>query len=97
MESERVSEDIKSLTYNVVKVMIERSGSDVEVPVNFVDIYAEACKKPSASSGKYDESNLEMRQYVRDNLLKNGHIYVDQKDVDSIHLTQKAIDEYADY
>ena len=97
MESERNSEDIKSLTYNVVKVMIERTRSDVKVPVNFVDIYAEACKKPSTSNGKYDESNREMRQFVRDNLLKNGYIYVDSKDVDSIHVTQKAIDEYADY
>ena len=44
MESERASEDIKSLTYNIVKVMIERTRSDVKVPVKFVDIYAELAK-----------------------------------------------------
>ncbi len=97
MESERVSEDIKSLAYNIVKVMIERTKSDVKVPMKFVDVYTIACRKPLASNGKYDESNIETRQFIRDNLVKNGYIFVDPKDVDSIHVTQKAIDEYADY
>ena len=43
------------------------------------------------------KSYIEMKQYVRENLLKNGYIFVDPKDVDSIYLTQKAIDEYSDY
>jgi hypothetical protein len=97
MQSERVSQDIKSLDYNVVKVMIERTKSDVKVPMKFVDIYIMACRKPLVSNAKYDESNIETRQIVRDNLLRNGHIYVDPKDADSIYITQKAIDEYADY
>ena len=39
----------------------------------------------------------ELRQYARDNLLDNGYIFVDSSDVDSIFLTQKAIDEYSVY
>jgi len=77
--------------------MIEKFGSDVKVPARFVDVYVEACKVPSYSNTKYDKSNLQLRQSVRDNLLKNGYIIIDPKDVDSIFLTQKAIQEYADY
>jgi hypothetical protein len=97
MQSENVSEDIKHLTYIFITIMIEKCGNDVKVPARFVDIYAEACKVPSYGNTKYDKSNLQLRQSVRDNLLRNGYIFVDPKDVDSIFLTQKAIQEYADY
>lgn len=93
---EHTSEDIKRLTYRFVKVLIESTSSEFKVPVKFVDIYDDACRKQEGSNDKY-ESNVEMRQHVRDNLLNNGYIFVDSKDADSIYLTQKAIDEYADY
>jgi hypothetical protein len=40
---------------------------------------------------------MEIRQHVRDNLISHGHIFMDSKDVESINITQKAIEEYADY
>ena len=97
MQSENVSEDIKHLTYIFVTIMIEKFGDNIKIPTKFVDVYIEACKVPSNSNSKYDKSNLQLRQSVRDNLLRNGYIFVDPKDVDSIHLTRKAIDEYSDY
>ena len=93
---ENTSEDIKRLTHRFVKILIESTGSELNVPVKFVDIYNNACRSRGGSNDKY-ESNIEMRQHVRDNLMKNGYIYVDTKDVDSINLTQKAIDEYSGY
>jgi hypothetical protein len=93
---EHSSEDIRSLTYKFVKVLIETTNSELKVPVKFVEVYNDACRMREGSKNKYD-SNIEMRQYVRDNLLKNAYIFVDPKDVDSIYLTQKAIDEYSDY
>jgi len=62
--------------------------------MKFVSIYEEACKGTIGIHDKFDESNLEMRQHVRDNLIKNEFIFVDPKDVDSFFLTQKAIDEF---
>ena len=93
---EHTSEIIKRLTYRFVKILIESTNSELKVPVKFVEIYNDACRKQEGSNDKYD-SYIEMKQYVRDNLLKNGYIFVDPKDVDSIYLTQKAIDEYSDY
>lgn len=93
---EHISEDIKRLTYRFVKTLIESTNSELKVPVKFVDIYDDACRKEEGSNDK-SESNLEMRQHVRDDLIKSGYIFVDPKDVDSIYITQKAIDEYSDY
>ena len=96
MELQDSSELIKHLTFTFIKVLIERTGGEIKLPLKFVDIYNDACIKRGGINNKY-ESNLEMRWYVRDNLLKNEYIFVDPKDVDSIYLTQKAIDEYSDY
>ena len=93
---EHTSEDIKRLTHRFVKILIESTNSELKVPVKFVDIYNDACRSRGGSNDKY-ESNIEMRQHVRDNLMKNGYIFIDTKDVDSINLTQKAIDEYSSY
>ena len=94
MDLEEKSNGIKKLAYQFVKIMIERAGRDLNKPLKFVDIYNEACRKQVGSN---DESNVEMRQRVRDSLISNGHIIVDPTDVDSIHITQKAIDEYSYY
>ncbi len=93
---DHTSEIIKRLTYRFIKILIESTNSELKVPVKFVDIYNDACRELEGSNDKY-KSYIEMRQYVRDNLLKNGYIFIDTKDVDSIYLTQKAIDEYSDY
>jgi len=90
------SEKIESLTLTFVKVLIESTGMELKVPVKFVDIYNEACRLRGGDRNK-EESNLEIRQHVRDNLLTNGYIFVDSNDADSIYLTQKTLDEYSDY
>jgi len=90
------TDEIEGLTLAFVKVLIEITGKDWKVPVKFVDVYNEACRLRGGNRNK-EESNLEIRQYVRDHLLNNGYIFVDPKDVDSIYLTQKTIDEYSDY
>lgn len=74
--------------------MIERTNRDLKVPVKFVEAYEEACKRRVGINDEFNESNLELRQHVRDNLLHNKFIFVDPNDVDSIYITQKAIDEY---
>jgi hypothetical protein len=84
------------LTLTFIKVLIESTSKELKVPVKFVDIYNDACRLSGGNRNK-EESNLEMRQHVRDDLLNNGYIFVDPKDVDSIYLTQKTIDEYSDY
>ena len=90
------SDLIKHLTFTFIKVLIERTSGEMKMPLKFVDIYNDACIKPGGINNKY-EANNEMRQHVRDNLMKNGYIFIDTKDVDSINLTQKAIDEYSGY
>lgn len=96
MELQNSSELIKHLTSTFIKVLIERTGGELKIPLKFVDIYNDACIKRGGINNKY-EINIEMRHYVRDNLMKNGYIFVDPKDVDSIYPTQKAIDEYSGY
>jgi hypothetical protein len=93
---EHTSEIINRLTYTFVKILIESTSSELKVPVKFVDIYNETCRTTEGGNDKY-KSYIEMKQYVRDNLLTKGYIFVDPKDADSIYLTQKAIDEYSDY
>jgi hypothetical protein len=91
------SEDIKRLSYKVVKILIEKTGTDLKVPVNFEEVYNDACRIQGGSNDEHNESNMEIRHHVRDNLISNGHIFMDPKDVESIYITQKAIDEYAEY
>ena len=71
-----------------------RTNRDLKVPVKFEDAYKEVCTRRVGINDEFDESNLELRQHVRDNLLNNTFIFVDPKEVDSIYITQKAIDEY---
>lgn len=94
MSQQISSEYVKRLTYKVVKSMIERTNRDLNVPVKFVDVYKEARTRRVGINDEFDETNLELRQHVRDNLLKNKFIFVDPIDVDSIYITQKAINEY---
>jgi len=67
---EHTSEDIKRLTHRFVKILIESTNSELKVPVKFVDIFNDACRTQEGNNDKY-ESNMEMRQYVRDNLMEN--------------------------
>lgn len=96
MEFQDSSEEIKSLTYAFVKALIESTGRELTVSVKFVDNYNDACRTRFGNNNKL-ETNSELRHHVRNDLLKSGHILVDPKDVDSVFLTQKAIDEFADY
>jgi hypothetical protein len=82
------------MTYKFVKSMMERTNREVKIPVKFIEVYEEACRRRVGISVEFDESNLELRQHVRDNLLDNKFIFVDPNDVDSIYITQKAIDKY---
>lgn len=96
MSSKDISDEIKHLAYTFIKVSYERTGGELKKPLGFLDIYYDACTKIDGSNNKY-ETNLEIRQHVRDYLLKSGLIVVDPKEVDSIYLSQKAINEYADH
>jgi len=97
LDFQTTSEDIRRLSYKVVKILIERTGADLKVPVNFEEVYNEACSIQGGINDEHNESNMEIRHHVRDNLISQGHIFMDSKDVESIYITQKAIDEYADY
>ena len=59
-----------------------------------MEAFTEACRRRVGINDEFEDSNLELRQHVRDNLLKHGFICIDPYDVDSIYITQKAINEY---
>lgn len=88
------SHNIKRLTYKVVKSMMGRTGIELKVPVKFVKAYKEACRRRVGINDEFEDSNLELRQHVRDNLMSHRIIFLDHKDVDTFYITQKAIDEY---
>ena len=94
MRSKDISEEIKHLSYAFIKVLIEKTGGELKMPLKFVDVYNDACTKQGGANDT-NEENTEVRQQVRDNLFENGYIFVDPKESDYIFLTQKAIDEYS--
>jgi len=96
LNSQNISDEIKSLTYTFVKVLIETTDGELTVPVKFVDIYNDACRTRFGNNNRCEE-NPELRQHVRDNLLGSEYIFVDPSDVDLIYLTQRAIDECSEY
>lgn len=96
MGTHDTSEEIKRLTHTSINLLIERTGGDLTVSLKFVDLYNDACIKQGDSNDKL-KTNTEIRQHVRENLLKNNYIYIDPNDVDSVYITQKTIDEYADH
>ena len=96
MEQQDISDKIQTLTLTFVKVLIESTNSELKVPVKFADVYNEACRIRGGIHNK-EESNLELRQRVRDDLLSNGYIFVDPNDVDSVLITEKTLNEYSGY
>ena len=92
MISDDVSPEVRRLIYLVTKTMIEKTKSNLKASIGFGQVYMEACKKDTKN--KYDHSNLELRQHIRDILLRNGYIFVNPEDVEDVFITKKAIDQY---
>ena len=93
MELHETSDIIQDLTFTFVNTLIKNTKSELTMPVKFVDIYIEACRERRRNKNK-EESNLEIRELVRNDLLNNGYIFVAPMDVDSIYLTQRALNEF---
>ena len=52
------------------------TNGNLRSPILFVHVYDEVhARKTSISDIKFDKSNLQMRQHVRDHLLKNELIF----------------------
>lgn len=94
MESQDYSKDIKLLTYKFVQGLMERTKGNLQDLVPFDKAYDDACYLSGKSKDEYDGLDIDIRYHVRDNLLTNDLIFIDPKDVDSIYITQKAIDKY---
>jgi hypothetical protein len=92
MISKDISPELQRLVHLVVKTMIERTKSDLQVPIGFTQAYEQACNKDT--NNKYDYSNLEILQHVRDILLRNGYIFVNPDEAEEVFITKKAIDQY---
>ena len=89
MISDDVSPEIERLIHLVIKSMVEKTNSNLKTPIGFNQVYMEACKlEPNY---KYDYSDLEMRQHVRDILLRNDYIFVNPDDVEEVFITKKAL------
>ena len=78
MKPQYTSDDINRLAHTFIKVLVERTGSEINIPLRFIDVYNDACAKQGGSNNNY-ETNTEIRHHVRDNLLKNGFIFVDPR------------------
>ena len=92
MISDDGSSEVRLLTYLIIQTMIEKTKRDLHISINFRQIYEEACKRDTKN--KYDYSNLEIRQHVRDILLRNGCIFVNPDDAEDVFVTEKAVDQY---
>ena len=73
MKSDYVSSEVRLLSYLVTQTMIEKTKRDLHIPIKFRQVYEEACKRDTKN--KYDYSNLEISQHVRDILLRNSYIF----------------------
>lgn len=94
MDSVDISPEIKRLTYKVVKAMIDRTNRNLQRPVVFLEVYQEACIGGNPVDDQYDKSNLGLKQLVRDNLLRNGYIFVNPNDIESVFITETAVKQY---
>jgi hypothetical protein len=92
MISDDVSPEVRQLIYLVTKTIIEKTKSNLKASIKFRQAYTEACKKDTKN--KFDHSNLELRQHIRDILLRNDYIFVNPEDVEDVFITKKAIDHY---
>ncbi len=89
MISDDVSPEIERLIHVVIKSMVEKTNSNLKTPIGFRQVYMEACKQET--SYKYDYSSLEMRQHVRDILLRNDYISINPDDIEEVFITRKAL------
>jgi hypothetical protein len=92
MISDDVSPAVRRLTYRILKSIIEKTNNNLRIPIRFGQLYMEACNRDT--DNRYESSNLEMRQHIRDILLRNDYIFVNPDDVEEIFITKKAIDQY---
>jgi len=95
MESTIFSKDIVRLSNEVVDLLIESSRGDLKLPIHFINAYNKACKKISHDDSDYFKSNLQLRQYVRENLIKRGLISVSPENVESVYVTQKGLNVHS--
>jgi hypothetical protein len=94
MLTNKVSPEIRRKIHLVVKTMIEKTKSDLKIPIRFEQVYEEACKIDTNNNNNYDPSHLEVRHHVRDILLRNGYIFASPDDPEDVFITKKAIDLY---
>lgn len=93
MISETISQDIDLITFLFIKNLIHRTDRNNKVPVSFVEVYEESCNLEKEIDHNI-KSNLEIRQHVRDNLLKNEFIFINPNDAETIFVAQKSITKY---
>jgi hypothetical protein len=94
MESAIISKDIIHLSNEVVNFLMESTNGDLKMQMHFIQAYNQVCNQVSQGEVGYYKSNLQLRQYVRDNLIKRGLIFISPEDVEAVYVTQKALNDY---
>lgn len=90
-----ISKNITLLANKIVNFLIEKTDGDLRSPIPFLFTYEQAHSiNTSFSESKFDKTNLQIRQYLLDHLLKNGLIFISSENVKGVYLTQKALDQY---
>lgn len=95
MKAVDVSNTINLLTNEVINFIVEKTNGKLQTPIPFIEAYNSVIERISRSKKGYSMiSNIEMRQYVREKLLKNDLMFINHEDVDYVFVTQKALDRY---
>lgn len=94
MTSQHSIQNVRRLTYKVVKSMVERTNDNLQHAVPFLDVYSEACNRFTDINDQFDKNNEEMREAIRNNLFQNRFVTIDSKNAEVIRLTRHGLDIY---
>lgn len=84
---------LDNLMILVIEVLVKRSYADLSMSIPFIEVFTEACIKQKLTMNAFIQTNPRTRDQIRENPIGNKYIIDDHEDVESVFVTQKAIDK----
>lgn len=78
----------------VMEILVKRSNADTSKSIPFIEVFTEACIRQNTIKKVFVHITPRTRDLIREKLVEGKHIINDSEDVESVFVTQMAIDKF---
>ncbi|MBA3750722.1 MAG: hypothetical protein H0X03_07535 [Nitrosopumilus sp.] len=82
------------IIYKVIENLIEVTNGDIYKSVNFNEIYHKACTEGGCANSRLDQTNLDLKNSVRQHATTKNYILTDINTVDNVQITSDGINAF---